>query len=125
MDSLAYGYLLTDGQGVIADIMPIRWAFEALSVLEYSALQKQNEHVRDLVDVIGFPIGVWDRLVGHRLFYNTVFCTHAGAPSIGRVLRVDGSSLIIDILQSGSEIVIASFAQMFREMRGNVSGRSV
>ena len=34
--------------------MPIRWAFEALSVLEYSALQKQNEHVRDLVDVIGF-----------------------------------------------------------------------
>jgi len=25
-----------------------------LSVLEYSALQAQNEHVRDLVDVIGF-----------------------------------------------------------------------
>ena len=50
-----YGYLLNDGfQGVIADIMPIRWAFEALSVLEYSALQAQNEHVRDLVDVIGF-----------------------------------------------------------------------
>ena len=34
--------------------MPIRWAFEALSVLEYSSLQAQNEHVRDLVEVIGF-----------------------------------------------------------------------
>ena len=50
-----YGYLLSDGfQGVIADIMPIRWAFEALSVLEYTALQSTNEHVRDLSDVIGF-----------------------------------------------------------------------
>ncbi len=50
-----YGYLITDGlQGVVADIMPIRWAFEALSVLEYNALQAQNEHVRDLSDVIGF-----------------------------------------------------------------------
>ena len=50
-----YGYLLTDGmQGRIADIMPIRWAFEALTVLEYNALQLTNEHVRDLSDVIGF-----------------------------------------------------------------------
>jgi hypothetical protein len=50
-----YGYLLNDGfQGVIADVMPIRWAFEALSVLEYTALQSTNENVRDLSDVIGF-----------------------------------------------------------------------
>ena len=50
-----YGSLLYDGlQGNLADIMPIRWAFEALTVLEYNALQSTNEHVRDLNDVIGF-----------------------------------------------------------------------
>ncbi len=70
-----YGYLLTDGlQGVIADVMPIRWAFEALSVLEYNALQATNENVRNLSDVIGFSAtnltmscGV---LVGFTLFFS-------------------------------------------------------
>ena len=53
--------------------MPIRWAFEALSVLEYSALQEQNEHVRDLVDVIGFSNQVWDHRVVHLFGFTILF----------------------------------------------------
>jgi ABC transport system ATP-binding/permease protein len=50
-----YGSLVTNGfQSNLADLMPLRWAFEALALLEYNSLQQVNEHVRDIENVIGF-----------------------------------------------------------------------
>ena len=37
-----------------ADLMPIRWAFEALAVVEYRAAQAAHPHLHDLSAVIGF-----------------------------------------------------------------------
>ena len=56
-----YGELQTNSfQGFLSDLMPIRWAFESLSVLEYSSLQASNEFVRDLREVVGFTsMGFW------------------------------------------------------------------
>ena len=37
-----------------ADLMPIRWAFEALTIVEYRAAQAVHPHLHDLSSVIGF-----------------------------------------------------------------------
>ena len=34
--------------------MPIRWAFEALALVEYNAFLAENQHLRKLEEVIGF-----------------------------------------------------------------------
>ena len=50
-----YGALGASGwKQYIADIMPIRWSFEALVVSEYHTLQSQNEHILSLRQIIGF-----------------------------------------------------------------------
>lgn len=69
-----YGYLISDGlQGRIADIMPIRWAFEALTVLEYNNLQRSNENVRDLSEVIGFSANNLGMSCGALLGFTMLF----------------------------------------------------
>ena len=53
-----YGQLQEQGlQDNFADLMPIRWSFEALSILEYEHLYSINEHVRSLdkISGISFP----------------------------------------------------------------------
>ena len=50
-----YGAL--EGSGIqvyVADIMPLRWSFEALVLLEYNSLTAINPNVRSIEDVIGF-----------------------------------------------------------------------
>jgi ABC transport system ATP-binding/permease protein len=50
-----YGLLVAQGlQDNFSDLMPIRWAFEALAVLEYQQLHVINENVRTLNKIIGF-----------------------------------------------------------------------
>ena len=50
-----YGELAYNGlQDNFADLMPIRWAFEAMLNLEYQSLIAQNEHVRSIDNIIGF-----------------------------------------------------------------------
>ena len=52
-----YGELLLPHNGIqnnIADIMPIRWAFEAIINLEYQSLLAMNENVRSVDYIIGF-----------------------------------------------------------------------
>ena len=69
-----YGYLISDGlQGRIADIMPIRWSFEALTVLEYNNLQRSNENVRDLSEVIGFSANNLGMSCGALLGFTMLF----------------------------------------------------
>ena len=38
----------------LASLMPIRWSFEAIAILEYNAMRSQNEQLRELVAIIGF-----------------------------------------------------------------------
>ncbi|MEC7987935.1 MAG: ABC transporter permease [Myxococcota bacterium] len=38
----------------IADLTPIRWAFESLAIVEYDFASRQNTHLRKLSDVLGF-----------------------------------------------------------------------
>ena len=53
-----YGALESSGwKQYIADLMPIRWSFEALVVAEYSTLQEKNEHILSLRQIIGFSHG--------------------------------------------------------------------
>ena len=41
-------------QSYLASLMPIRWSFEAVAILEYNAALHQNPNLRELVEVIGF-----------------------------------------------------------------------
>jgi ABC-type multidrug transport system ATPase subunit/pSer/pThr/pTyr-binding forkhead associated (FHA) protein len=50
-----YGALEATGwKQYIANCMPIRWSFEALSIAEYQSLQEKNEAVLSLAQIIGF-----------------------------------------------------------------------
>lgn len=50
-----YGALEASGwKQFIADMMPIRWSFEALVVSEYSSLQEKNDQLLSLRQIIGF-----------------------------------------------------------------------
>lgn len=50
-----YGHMQISGwQNRIADLMPIRWSFEAMTLIEYEAFLQKNEHLRLLEEIIGF-----------------------------------------------------------------------
>jgi ABC-type multidrug transport system ATPase subunit len=50
-----YGELVYNGlQDHFSDLMPIRWAFEAMVNLEYQSLSLINENVRSIDNIIGF-----------------------------------------------------------------------
>ena len=50
-----YGVLeSTQWQHYISDLMPIRWCFEGLLALEYSASLAQNDQLRGLEEIVGF-----------------------------------------------------------------------
>ena len=49
-----YGYMQQTWVQYISDLMPIRWAFEALAITEYGALNESNEHTLSLGAIIGF-----------------------------------------------------------------------
>lgn len=61
-----YGRLeLSDLQNFLSDLMPIRWSFEAVTMLEYEAVRKINTDLHSLESTIGFsssnimiPLGV-------------------------------------------------------------------
>ena len=52
-----YGELMLPHNGIqenVADLMPIRWAFEAIINLEYQSLTTNFENVRSVDFIIGF-----------------------------------------------------------------------